>query len=64
MIQLTISLEILVFLNSFFFRGDINGLQIDEVSIWRNLSMDIEFLYLEDLFMMVCNREWRFQIFK
>lgn len=64
MMQLTISLEILVFLNSFFFRGDINGLQIDEVSIWRNLSMDIEFLYLEDLFMMVCNREWRFQIFK
>lgn len=64
MMQLTISLEILVFLNSFFFRGDINGLQIDEVSIWRNLSMDIEFLYLEDLFMMVCNWEWRFQIFK
>lgn len=64
MMQLTISLEILVFLNGFFFRGDINGLQIDEVSIWRNLSMDIEFLYLEDLFMMVCNREWRFQIFK
>lgn len=64
MMQLTILLEILVFLNSFFFRGDINGLQIDEVSIWRNLSMDIEFLYLEDLFMMVCNREWRFQIFK
>lgn len=51
MMQLTILLEILVFLNSFFFRGDINGLQIDEVSIWRNLSMDIEFLYLEDLFM-------------
>lgn len=64
MMQLTILLEILVFLNSFFFRGDINGLQIDEVSIWRNLSMDIEFLYLEDLFMMVCNWEWRFQIFK
>lgn len=64
MMQLTILLEILVFLNGFFFRGDINGLQIDEVSIWRNLSMDIEFLYLEDLFMMVCNREWRFQIFK
>lgn len=64
MMQLTILLEILVFLNSFFFRGDINGLQIDEVSIWRNLSMDIEFLYLEDLFMIVCNREWRFQIFK
>lgn len=64
MMQLTISLEILVFLNGFFFRGDINGLQIDEVSIWRNLSMDIEFLYLEDLFMMVCNWEWRFQIFK
>lgn len=39
--------------------GDINGLQVDKVSSWRNLSMDIEFLYSENRFVKVCNRDWR-----